>query len=115
MKKIFFKIALIGLISGAFTLAKTVKHFGAWILIPIAAAFVGSLFLNYLWYDYKRWCKHGKISNKRRTQNSKAKYDYYLDTWHKCFPDDSRKNTVVTYGIVFADLERINKNLNNKE
>lgn len=74
MKKTMFKIALIGLLAGAFTLAQTVKHFGGWILVPIAAAFVGSLFFNYLWYDYKRWCKHGKISNNCRTQNSEAKY-----------------------------------------
>lgn len=80
MKKTMFKIALIGLLAGAFTLAQTVKHFGAWILVPITAAFIGSLFSNYLWYDYKRWCKHAKkVSNNARTQNSKATHERYYN------------------------------------
>lgn len=80
MKKIFFKIALAGVLVGACTLAQTIKHFGGWILIPLTAAFIGSLFCNYLWYDYKRWCKHAKkVSHNARTQNSKTAYERYCD------------------------------------
>lgn len=63
MKKTMFKIALIGLLAGAFTLAQTVKHFGAWILVPITAAFIGSLCGNYLMYEYRRAC-NGKQQRK---------------------------------------------------
>ena len=55
----------------------------------------------------KGWCKD-TYPNYR--------YDYFNNKWHKNFPNNSSNDTtIVNYGIVLADLERINKNLNNKE